>query len=250
MKEKLCIIDGDSLIYIHSWKLREDDDFYNHREAIREHIRQILSSTGCQQYIGYVKGSKSIRKTLAKTKEYKGNRKNSKRPKFYYEYYDFLVMELGFKFSDDGLEADDLCKIAWGELKDKYDITVATPDKDLKQFPTTFFNYVKNEFEVVDINKAKYNFWYQVLVGDSADNIPGLKGIGPVGAKKILLDPDKKGLHVVVYEAFLNQLGIRHGIEFFWENISLVHLFGVEEVTINSKDDIVKVNNNLDWDDI
>jgi len=48
------------------------------------------------------------------------------------------------------------------------------------------YNFVKKEFEFVTPDEANKLFFLQVLTGDSVDDIPGLKGIGPVKSKEIL----------------------------------------------------------------
>jgi len=99
-----------------------------------------------------------------------------------------------------GHEADDLI----GALVKKAEAHgiesfIASPDKDLLQLITGKTKIVKldrmsNELEVVDEKKVrdKFNFDpvqiidYLALVGDSSDNIPGVKGIGEVAAKDLI----------------------------------------------------------------
>jgi len=90
----------------------------------------------------------------------------------------------------DGMEVDDAVAIAVEKYKNNYDeIFVATFDKDLKQIPnTTFYNMKKHVTENITEDIANKYFYTQVLTGDSSDNIPGLKGIGPAKAKKTLKD--------------------------------------------------------------
>ena len=47
-----------------------------------------------------------------------------------------------------------------------------------------------------------YNFWYQMLVGDTVDNIKGCPGIGPVKAKKVLEPGMSEGR---LYESVLSE---------------------------------------------
>lgn len=87
----------------------------------------------------------------------------------------------------DGMEADDLVSI-WAyearELEIPY--VICGIDKDLKQIPGNHYNYNKKVHEFIDDDNANYNLMVQCLTGDNSDNIPGLKGIGPAKAAKIL----------------------------------------------------------------
>lgn len=233
-KEKLNIIDIDSLIYIHSYNLREDDDFFNHKESILNHIIKMCNATECSKYMGFLTIGRNFRYDIAKIKPYKGNRKKIVKPKFFYDYQQYLIEELGCTFHTD-LEADDLCKIANNRYKEQYDIIVSTTDKDLKQFPATFYNYKKEIFEVVDTEQAEYNLWKQVLTGDTADNILGLRNIGDVKATKLLEGVSYQNLKNVVYNAYIEHLGLPNGVVSLAENLQLIYLledydFGEEEL--------------------
>jgi 5'-3' exonuclease len=61
-----------------------------------------------------------------------------------------------------------------------------TIDKDLDMIRGWHYNFVKEQLYYVTEKEAIKNFYTQILTGDRVDNIPGLKGIGPVKAKKIL----------------------------------------------------------------
>ena len=98
----------------------------------------------------------------------------------------------------DKLEADDLIAIKAKELGDG-NFIVVSPDKDLKQIGGYFWSYysqrvrdefgfyVENEFgfyeteykqkEVlyISLQEANLHFWSQMLIGDSSDNIKGVK---------------------------------------------------------------------------
>ena len=95
-----------------------------------------------------------------------------------------------------GYEADDIIGTICTKWKDDFDeILIATGDKDLMQF-------VDDKVKLVDTMKDiiydrdgvfnKMNVWpeqivdYLSIVGDTSDNIPGMKGIGAKGAAKLL----------------------------------------------------------------
>ncbi|MDD3344169.1 MAG: 5'-3' exonuclease H3TH domain-containing protein, partial [Sulfurospirillaceae bacterium] len=108
------------------------------------------------------------------------------------------VKKMGFKcYEQEGFEADDIIASAVRFAK-SHDIKVriVTHDKDLYQLiddgRVVIYDPMKKSeidsekcFEKFGVYPNKINE-YLSLVGDTADNIPGVKGIGPKGAKKLL----------------------------------------------------------------
>lgn len=74
-----------------------------------------------------------------------------------------------------GYEADDALGIAATEN----DAIIASIDKDLMQIPGIYFDFVKDEIHHITSKRANEVFWTLMLVGDRADNIKGIHGIGP-----------------------------------------------------------------------
>jgi len=97
-------------------------------------------------------------------------------------------------------EADDLIASFVVQNKETSPTTVFdifTRDKDLLQLLNENVNilkYIKGKITRYTLNNfcQEYNFSplnyldYLSLLGDSVDNIPGIKGIGPVNAKKLI----------------------------------------------------------------
>ena len=95
-----------------------------------------------------------------------------------------------------GFEADDIIATYAVDLESKgFDVRIISSDKDLMQLVTeniTMFDPLKNR--VVGINEVieKYGVppakmtYLQALMGDTSDNVPGVKGIGPKTAAKLL----------------------------------------------------------------
>jgi len=108
-----------------------------------------------------------------------------------------LIKEMNLPtFSHDNFEADDIIGSACVQWKNSFDeIWIASGDKDLMQF-------VGDNIKMLDTMKDKLYtpadveekmgvrpdqiVDYLSIVGDSSDNIPGMKGIGAVGAAKLL----------------------------------------------------------------
>lgn len=99
---------------------------------------------------------------------------------------------------EEGLEADDIiATIARTCSREGRLCTVVSGDKDLMQLVdgrVTMLRPVKGEYIVFDPDMVFDHFGvhpdqivdYLALIGDSADNIPGVKGIGPKGAVDLL----------------------------------------------------------------
>jgi len=109
-----------------------------------------------------------------------------------------LIGNLGVKMIEkEGFEADDviasLCKKA---LKGNSSVVIVSSDKDLCQLieaeKVSVYNDNKDKFINRDDFLGEYGFSpelvvdYLSLTGDSSDNIPGAKGIGKVGAAKLI----------------------------------------------------------------
>ena len=96
-----------------------------------------------------------------------------------------------------GFEADDMIATVVAHAKDKgYTVRVVSHDKDLYQLiddgKVTVVDAIKRKsmneeacYEKYGVTPAQF-IDYQSILGDSADNVPGVKGIGKVGAEKLL----------------------------------------------------------------
>jgi len=94
-----------------------------------------------------------------------------------------------------GREADD---VIYSLVKESYedDYLVISTDKDFYQLLTVegveIYSPVKKEFLTKDAVEEKlgipieYYVDYKAMVGDSSDNLPGIKGIGPKNAKWLI----------------------------------------------------------------
>lgn len=108
-----------------------------------------------------------------------------------------VAMGVPSLFSDkkfDGVEADDILACIAKKVKLKQ-VDILTSDKDLAQLISAkiqIYNPYKkariDEFDCSDVYgvEAHQIVDYLCLVGDSADNVPGIKGCGPKTAIKLL----------------------------------------------------------------
>lgn len=150
-------------------------------------IKSIVAVTEPSNLITFIGGSNNFRYDIYP--RYKESRANVVKP----VHYDLLFNHLKASGAiiPEGMEADDaVCMTAWKHLLDGDDYIIAGIDKDLKQIPGTHYDYGKNTFIEIDDWEASFNLYSQLLTGDSDDDIPGLRGVGPVTARKILQDCD------------------------------------------------------------
>lgn len=110
------------------------------------------------------------------------------------------ISKMGFKcYEEEGFEADDVIASAVSFAKAHgIKVRIVTHDKDLYQLidDGKVVIYDPSKKLEIDSEKCLEKFGvypsqineYLSLVGDTADNIPGVKGIGPKGAKKLLDD--------------------------------------------------------------
>lgn len=119
---------------------------------------------------------------VATTAVYKGNR-SSQKPQHLYSVRDYLVAEWGALVIN-GEEADDA--IAIEASKDLSGSVIISVDKDFMQVPTHIYDFLKRNHSFVSEIEGLRSFYKQMLTGDTADNIIGIKGIGKIRASKLL----------------------------------------------------------------
>lgn len=155
----------------------------------------------------YVTGSGNFREQVATILPYKGNRDPTHKPKYYKEIKKRLLDKWGAILVH-GYEADDAMAIEQWKSKDR-DTVICTIDKDLDQVPGFHYNYVKQEMYNVTVADANRFFFWQMLNGDTSDNIPGIKGVGPrtIEKKWKELDYDLDSIREFVKSEYQRQYG-------------------------------------------
>jgi DNA polymerase-1 len=164
---------------------------------MEEMIDNTLAETGADEFSIFLTGTNNFRYQVYP--EYKANRP-PERPRHLADLKQYLVEKYGAETSD-GCEADDLLGIA--QCAANHDTVICSIDKDLRMIPGHHFSFEisgkitrgpnagktwTKEAESVFVNphQGLYNFYYQMLIGDSTDNVKGAAGIGKVKAKNIL----------------------------------------------------------------
>ena len=179
----LVLIDADSIYFQASYRLKKNEV----RKKIDEIMADIEGKSFMADQLVAVKGKGNFRKDLYP--QYKANRNREYDPEHAaaLNYGHNYMVEKYNAVMADGMEADDLvCIWAYEAREAEQDFLIAGIDKDLKQIPGHHYNFNKQEFDFVDDDAAHLNLMLQCLTGDSGDNIPGLRGIGPKKAAGIL----------------------------------------------------------------
>lgn len=132
----------------------------------------------------FLTGKDNFRYDIAKTAVYKGNRTGPK-PKHLQGVRKHMVDEWGAVICD-GQEADDAIAIEATKNKDRS--VIISLDKDFKQIAGHLFLFVKKQHLFFSEEQAIRFFYMQILMGDKADNIMGIDGIGIVKSEKMLID--------------------------------------------------------------
>jgi 5'-3' exonuclease len=175
------LIDGDIVTFRAAFSAEDEEEAWIPCSRADQMIEEMLQTFGTKTQQVYLSGKNNFRYQVFP--EYKVNRINAKRPKWEHEVKEYLSKQWGAEWSE-GCEADDLLGI--NQMRGNIDTTICTIDKDLDMIPGWHYNFVKKEKYFVTPEEAIRFFYYQCLIGDTADGIKGAANIGPVKAKRIL----------------------------------------------------------------
>ena len=212
-----ALVDSDYLSYRIGFASQGEPEALA-KARLTEYLNDLLfTKLDVDDYKLYLTGRGNFRDEVAITQKYKGNRDGFVRPEHYaalrqhmIDKYDAVVV--------DGIEADDA--VATESMSNEW--VLVHVDKDLDQLVGHHYNPVKNEWYYVDEFTGLYNFYTQMLTGDRTDHIPGLKGIGPKKAEKILKDcKDHQSLSDAVFKTYCDA---GHNIDYYVEQGRLLWL--------------------------
>jgi len=117
--------------------------------------------------------------------DYKANRTTPK-PQYTVPLEEYLIQNYGAMRADHQEADDDLGIAATTCWEAGERAVIVTIDKDLKQIPGSHYNFLKDEWDEVDEHEGDFQFYTQLLMGDSVDNIKGCPKIGVKTAEKLL----------------------------------------------------------------
>lgn len=182
-ENKVILIDADSLLYFSSYGSEEDQLLCEVKlsEKIYDILNIVGQSYNVERYYIFVKGKNNFRYKIFPA--YKKNRP-AKHP-----IIDILNQYLVDNFEaieSHNAESDDYV-YSYSQLDEYKDRSIiCSVDKDMLQIPGIHYDYQKNKYHHITEDQGKYNLAIQMIMGDAADGIQGLKGYGPVKAQKII----------------------------------------------------------------
>src|SRR6056297_2986269 len=181
------LVDGDVIVYKSAFSKRSvtPEDAEGVVDEVMDYIiGQTVVFPHGNNFFCWITGKNNFRHRIAKTRDYKGNRRNSEKPVHYTHVREYLKERWGAQVTE-GCEADDAISIEAykGDLESTVIVSV---DKDFDTVPCWRYNFTKDEWIKNTPESALRFFYEQVLTGDCVDNIPGIHGIGPKKAQKLL----------------------------------------------------------------
>ena len=172
------LIDGDQMMYTVGFAA-EGEPLKYVLGTIKKNIDKIQKACNAEHREIWVKGTDNFRDKLSVSRGYKSTRRSDK-PKDFEEIFKYILEYQGAKQAH-GMEADDMLSVRLYEDHERgYDqYVLASQDKDLLNTPGWHHNPRKPAQGLFHISpeEADMHFWYQMLAGDTVDNIPGLPGI-------------------------------------------------------------------------
>jgi 5'-3' exonuclease len=229
--DKVALIDADKMkhlvAYDVSCDLKNNMPRTPDRLAmfIEERLAGIFNSFSARGYIFCFSGksSNTFRYSVAVEKEYKGTRKDD--PSFYEGKIEDMaevvrvVMNSHPTLIYSDLEADDI--VCFLQTPDTF---VYSNDKDLNQIPGWHFDFIKKDLFEVSEEEAFRNLCKQLLLGDTTDCIPGLKGWGPKKTETFMEKVGTKQLINKILIEYQTAMGLTKGTDAFVESWNLVKL--------------------------
>ena len=212
----ILLVDADSLIFASCYRKREnpeDEKYYTDIADARnkfdsqfmEIVNRLEEIYTIDKVITFSGSKGNFRKLLSKT--YKANRKKNELPPLLNEMHKFVKQQYDSIYGY-GVETDDMVARYWYKLSQDFgrdEVMIVSIDKDYKQFPCLMYNYHYKHKEILDISEdeALYNFYEQMIMGDTADNVNFFKGKGRKFAEKYFLECKTKYQYTrKLYELF------------------------------------------------
>jgi len=193
MDTSTLLIDADIILYKVSWACQTEvewGDLVTYSSSLTDmartfdkDIKNLVAKTESSHYELCISSSTNFRKKIFS--EYKLNRKATRKPLGYKKLVAHAMANHPYRMIED-LEADDVLGMRMTAPDTAPYKMTASIDKDMLTIPGKHYNIDKDIITTVSEAEADYNFYTQILTGDTVDNYKGCPGIGPSKASSIL----------------------------------------------------------------
>lgn len=201
------------------------DECIEHCDSLIDNMNKAIF---CEYFTGFLTKGKCFRYNVYP--EYKGNRKYDNMPTYLKEVREHLMKHYNFTYCE-GFEADDLVVSYKQQSKDE--CIIISPDKDILNLEGIHYNPRKNEYVATDKDTADLYFWKSMVIGDSTDNIKGIKGVGPAGADKLVKNKGLfSSLKATVLDKYCEVFGDEEGITQFYINYKCLKIVNHAPVNV------------------
>ena len=201
------LVDGDMMCYRIAFACKDETEKVAIKTMATFLEEVLMTQLDLNEWEVFLTGKTNFRNEIAVTVPYKGNRKDVEKPAHLEILRNYLVTAWAATISDNE-EADDVIAIRATELGDEG--IIISLDKDFDQVQGWHYNFVKQKKYYVSEEEGLRFFYKQILMGDKADNIVGIKGVGPVKAEKMLA---KATTPESLYAVCLEALGAERTLE-------------------------------------
>lgn len=180
-----------------------------------EIMHRIMLESGSDSHKTFLSGPGNFRYEV--DPDYKANRRRLIAPTYLLNCRDFLLSDWDARIVT-GYEADDAIGIAASP-----ETVVCSNDKDFRQIAGHHYDFTKSIYFEIDEVQAQRQFWYQMLIGDKADNVRGVLGFQAYKtAERTLESTPPEDWEHLIRQMYDND-------EWFYRNQTLLRILRSEE---------------------
>ncbi len=216
--KRVALIDADVLIWLASYGMGEYD-LHIAKKILSDKVKTILEETNSFEYMLFIGGRNNFRYHI--DRNYKANRVDTEKPILFND-IKVHIREFWDAFVSNGCETDDsiVACAKWLKEEGKEPI-ICSIDKDFLTKEGVMYKWSRSvsgkviDSQIITTTKedANLNFAVQMLMGDKADNIKGIKGMGITKSTKLLKGKTRWQMLLAISKMYRKQYGNRWLLE-------------------------------------